>query len=75
MNRTRQCCDTIFIEEIDRSIEYGNDGNHYVDEEEDDVNNLMMMTIMSIDADNEYLKDDKHDDLLKHEYDDDDEVS
>jgi hypothetical protein len=33
------------------------------------------MTIMSIDADNEYLKDDKHDDLLKHEYDDDDEVS
>lgn len=30
----------------------------------------MMMTMMSIDADNEYIKDGKHDDLLKY-YDDD----
>lgn len=45
----------------------------------------MMMTMMSIDADNEYIKDDKHDDMLKyydadadaekyHDDDDDDHV-
>jgi len=41
-----------------------------------DVKKLMMMTmmtIMSIDADNEYVKDDKHDDSLKYDDEDDDD--